>query len=428
MKTRYILPLAAFACASAFFSTSTSAAQKPVSDIAERPIAGSVTITRPDYGGELPGEVDKKAIGAVAWHLAPAYDELLLPEEAAPETVTIFGGAEATQEQMAAYITRRNPSPKLSCTVPQIVRYYYEEAGREGIRPDVALCQALKETGFFAYGGDVVPAQNNFCGLGTTGGGVRGASFATPQLGVRAHIQHLLAYASTSRPHATVVDPRYDLIVTEHPDIHGNITTWTGLGGVWAVPGKTYGQDILRLWAAAKAPDASDAALAAAEKKVRQAPDEAAGFLYRGIVYAKRGDNDAARKDFETAKTYDATGTALYDLALLQAKAGDAKAAAKTYDALLAAHPQFSAAAWYNRGLLHLAAKQPKDASAAYYHALNCNPQGAAAQNGIAVAELQQKNYEKAWAALEKAAQINNADFDLLANQIVFAACVKAKR
>ena len=306
MKTRYILPLAAFACASAFFSTSTSAAQKPVSDIAERPIAGSVTITRPDYGGELPGEVDKKAIGAVAWHLAPAYDELLLPEEAAPETVTIFGGAEATQEQMAAYITRRNPSPKLSCTVPQIVRYYYEEAGREGIRPDVALCQALKETGFFAYGGDVVPAQNNFCGLGTTGGGVRGASFATPQLGVRAHIQHLLAYASTSRPHATVVDPRYDLIVTEHPDIHGNITTWTGLGGVWAVPGRTYGQDILRLWAAAKAPDASDASLAAAEKKVRQAPDEAAGFLYRGIVYAKRGETDDARKDFETAAGYDA--------------------------------------------------------------------------------------------------------------------------
>ena len=424
MNKRHFLPLAALLLAPWLVAAPVSAAP---SEIAERPIAGSVTIARPDFGKTLPGEVNKKAIENVAWRLTPAYDEPLLPEEAAPETVTIFGSAEATPEQMAAYITRRNPAPKLNCTVPQIVRYYYEEAGREGIRPDIALCQALKETGFFAYGGDVVPAQNNFCGLGTTGGGVRGASFETPQLGVRAHIQHLLAYASSTPPHVTVVDPRYDLIVHDRPDIHGSVTTWTGLNGIWAVPGKTYGQDILRLWAAAKAPDASDAALAAAEKNVRQAPDEAYAYLYRGIVYAKRGDTAKARADFETGATYDTSGTALYDLALSQTKAGDTKAAAKTYDKLLAAHPQFSAAAWYNRGLLYLSDKKPKDAEAAFYHALNCNPQGAAAQNAIAVAKLQQKDYKGAWTALETAAQINNADFDVLANQIVFDACLKEK-
>ena len=424
MNKRHFLPLAALLLAPWLVAAPVSAAP---SEIAERPIAGSVTIARPDFGKTLPGEVNKKAIENVAWRLTPAYDEPLLPEEAAPETVTIFGSAEATPEQMAAYITRRNPAPKLNCTVPQIVRYYYEEAGREGIRPDIALCQALKETGFFAYGGDVVPAQNNFCGLGTTGGGVRGASFETPQLGVRAHIQHLLAYASSNPPHVTVVDPRYDLIVHDRPDIHGSVTTWTGLNGIWAVPGKTYGQDILRLWAAAKAPDASDAALAAAEKNVRQAPDEAYAYLYRGIVYAKRGDTAKARADFETGATYDTSGTALYDLALSQTKAGDTKAAAKTYDKLLAAHPQFSAAAWYNRGLLYLSDKKPKDAEAAFYHALNCNPQGAAAQNAIAVAKLQQKDYKGAWTALETAAQINNTDLDVLANQIVFAACVKEK-
>ena len=424
MKPCLLLPLAAAVVAPWLFAAPAAAAP---SEIAERPIAGSVTIARPDFGKTLPGEVNKKAIENVAWRLTPAYDELLLPEETAPETVTIFGSAEATPEQMAAYITRRNPAPKLNCTVPQIVRYYYEEAGREGIRPDIALCQALKETGFFAYGGDVVPAQNNFCGLGTTGGGVRGASFATPQLGVRAHIQHLLAYASTNPPHVTVVDPRYDLIVHERPDIHGSVTTWTGLNGIWAVPGKTYGQDILRLWSAAKAPDASDAALAAAEKNVRQAPDEAYAYLYRGIVYAKRGDTAKARADFETGATYDTSGTALYDLAILLTQAGDTKAAARAYDNLLDAHPAFSAAAWYNRGLLHLANKKPKDAEAAFYHSLNCNPQGAAAQNAIAVAKLQQKDYKGAWTALETAAQINNTDLDVLANQIVFAACVKEK-
>ena len=152
-------------------SASRHAAPALPADIAQRPIAGNITIARPDFGREMPAEVNKKLIGEVAFRLAPAYDLPLLPDEAAPETVSILGPAEATQEQMAAFIRRRNPQPKLACTVEEIVRYYYAEAGREGIRPDVALCQALKETGFFAYGGDVLPSQNNFCGLGTTGGG-----------------------------------------------------------------------------------------------------------------------------------------------------------------------------------------------------------------------------------------------------------------
>ncbi|WP_294145802.1 tetratricopeptide repeat protein, partial [uncultured Selenomonas sp.] len=393
MKKYAILSLAAF-CASVLFPLpSAFAASAPtVSEIAERPIAGNVTIARPDFGAELPGELNKKAIEGVEWRLTPAYDELLLPEDAAPETVTIFGAAEATQEQMAAYITRRNPSPKLNCTVADIVRYYYEEAGREGIRPDIALCQALKETG-------VVPSQNNFCGLGTTGGGVRGAAFQTPQLGVRAHIQHLLAYASKERPHTAIVDPRYTLIVENRPDIHGSVTRWTGLNGIWAVPGKTYGQDILRLWAAAKAPDASDAALAAAEKKVRQAPDEPAGYLYRGIV--AQGDfetavrlagatqntlQDGAPLDYDGSASSGraADAAARYDLAIVLTRTDDKKAAKKAYDDLLAAHPNFSAAAWYNRGLLQLENKKQKDAIADFDRALAQNPQNAPAQNARA--------------------------------------------
>ena len=42
---------------------------------------------------------------------------------------------------------------------------------------DLAFSQALLETGFFAFGGTVVPEQNNFCGLGTTSATVRGAYF-----------------------------------------------------------------------------------------------------------------------------------------------------------------------------------------------------------------------------------------------------------
>lgn len=159
---------------------------------------------------------------------------------------SIIGTPIATQQQCVKYLLRNNPHPNLKVSAEEIVAYYYEEGKREGIRPDVAFAQALKETGFFRYGGDVIPEQNNFCGLGTTGGGVKGEFFATPQLGVRAHIQHLLAYSSTRRPTLPIVDPRYGLV----RQAYGSRTlgTWQDLNGRWAVPGRYYGQEILSMF------------------------------------------------------------------------------------------------------------------------------------------------------------------------------------
>ena len=165
---------------------------------------------------------------------------------------TILGPAEATEEQMIRYILEQNPNPQLNCTVEELVGYYYQEGGSEGVRPDVALCQAIKETGCFAYGGDVVPAQNNYCGLGATGHGQPGAYFATPQRGVRAHIQHLLCYAPTRLPRQAILDPRYEVLRIKYPKFYGAIPYWTGLNGKWAVPGKHYGQDIIAMWQKAK--------------------------------------------------------------------------------------------------------------------------------------------------------------------------------
>ena len=420
-----LMPLTVQAAAATTSTASTAALASANSAKAAVPASVRTIPGRPSFPEKMAGKANRRAMDSVKWRLAPAYEEPMLEAEAAADTITIMGAAEASEEQMVHYIEKRNPQPKLNCSVEEIVRYYYEEAGREGIRPDIALCQALKETGFFAYGGDVSPKQNNFCGLGATGNREPGASFATPQLGVRAHIQHLLAYASSEPPAAPIIDPRYDLIVREHPDIHGRITRWTGLNGVWAVPGKTYGQDILRLWAAAKAPDGSDASLAAAEAKVRQAPDDASAYLYRGIVYEKRGDLARAAQDFaEAARLAPHDLAARYDLALVATKLGEKEDALALYDELRDAHPDFAPAA-YNRGLLQLADGRYSEAIDDFRRALNANPQSAAAQNAIAVSELRRKDYPAAWAALERAAQINNADFDVLANQILFAACLK---
>lgn len=159
--------------------------------------------------------------------------------------LTIMGPPIATKEQCVSYLLRHNPFPLINTTPQQLVDYYYAEAGLEGIRPDVAFAQALHETGNFRYGGDVISVQNNYSGLGTTGKGVKGAWFPSPEIGVRAQIQHLLAYTATRPPTLSIVDPRYELV--KNSEKFGQSYTWTELNGKWAVPGKTYGQMILKI-------------------------------------------------------------------------------------------------------------------------------------------------------------------------------------
>lgn len=169
-------------------------------------------------------------------------------EDDAYAAVKILGEAELREEQLVRYIRRKNSHPQLNCTVEELVRYYYEEGESEGVRADLALCQAIKETGCFAFGGDVQPSQNNYCGLGATGRGVRGQFFATPRRGVRAHIQHLMAYATTRLPKQPILDERYEVLREKYPQFYGKVDTWVGLNGKWAVPGRHYGQDILRIF------------------------------------------------------------------------------------------------------------------------------------------------------------------------------------
>ena len=159
--------------------------------------------------------------------------------------LTIMGSPIATKEQCVNYLFRHNPFPLINTTPKQLVDYYYAEGSLEGIRPDLAFAQALHETYNFRYGGDVISLQNNYCGLGTTGKGVKGAWFPSVEIGVRAQIQHLLAYTSTRSPLLSIVDPRYELV--KRTDKFGQSYTWTDLNGKWAVPGRTYGQMILKI-------------------------------------------------------------------------------------------------------------------------------------------------------------------------------------
>ena len=157
--------------------------------------------------------------------------------------ITIKGKAQATKKQAARLIAANNKNLPIGCSAGEIVDLYWEEAEREGIRPDIALSQALLETGYFNFGGAVEPWQHNFCGLGTIGNGVKGAAFKTPQEGVRAHIQHLLAYSSHDLPKTKLIDPRYDKAHNLRLE-KGLITKWSGLNWTWAMGGE-YAEKII---------------------------------------------------------------------------------------------------------------------------------------------------------------------------------------
>jgi len=105
---------------------------------------------------------------------------------------------------------------------------YIEEANHEGVNTDIAFTQMCLETGFLRFDGTVDEHQNNFCGLGVTGNGVKGLSFTDPRQGVRAHIQHLKAYASTQDLNNTLVDSRFKFVK------RGSVTHLSGLTGKWA--------------------------------------------------------------------------------------------------------------------------------------------------------------------------------------------------
>ena len=98
---------------------------------------------------------------------------------------------------------RSYPADKLNAggagSIEAFCQIVYDEAVKEGVKPEIAFGQAMKETGYLQFGGAVKIEQFNFAGLGATGGSVAGAQFSNVAEGIRAQVQHLKAYASKRR-------------------------------------------------------------------------------------------------------------------------------------------------------------------------------------------------------------------------------------
>ena len=100
-----------------------------------------------------------------------------------------------------------------------------------GIRGDVMLCQMILETNWFKFGGDVRPSQNNFGGIGATGGGVAGESFASCCEGTEAHAQILAIRTGSPIPRTKLLSQRYREL---YDFVFGKQPNWEDLAGTWA--------------------------------------------------------------------------------------------------------------------------------------------------------------------------------------------------
>jgi N-acetylmuramoyl-L-alanine amidase len=126
-------------------------------------------------------------------------------------------------------------------TVEEFIDKLWAAAVAEGVRPEVVYAQAMVETGYLQFGGDVKIEQCNFCGLGATGPGNPGADFSSygsdaVYTGFIAQAQHLRIYAGKDAL-TKIRDPRYGTW------LRGRSYTVEGLSGTWATD-KSYANSI----------------------------------------------------------------------------------------------------------------------------------------------------------------------------------------
>ena len=189
----------------------------------------------------------KRLFGA---SLTLALAALIIPAQAAdlPEVKTTNGNqvpACATPGRLMAYLHTRNP--KTDARFESVATEYMRHGEELGIRWDIAFFQMVLETGALSFTGDVRATQNNFAGLGASGGGAHGEAFADISSGVKAHLQHLLMYAGDHIDNPVAERTRkvqeWGVLTDWQKSIKGPMT-FTLVAKQWAPTSRNYVRDL----------------------------------------------------------------------------------------------------------------------------------------------------------------------------------------
>ena len=218
-----------------------------------QPDKQNMTVHRWFANKECPGEYLYSRHGQIAEEVNSRLNETTPSDPAngkenCDNYTKISGDSVATIDQMITYIKIKNPN--IPQSVLGMTPFYLSEGEAEGIRGDVAFAQSCVETGNFTFPQStcaVTLDQNNFCMMGVINTFDKGNSFDTPQLGIRAQIQHLKAYANSESLNGECIDPRFKYVSRGCAPY----VEWLGMkenpkGKGWA-SAKDYGAKILRV-------------------------------------------------------------------------------------------------------------------------------------------------------------------------------------
>jgi len=132
-----------------------------------------------------------------------------------PEDIMLRSGQYTylTRDAVVKYLSE-NSRGISTRDIRAIIEHYINESKTENINHDIAIAQMCYATQFLS---DKTLFNNmNYGGLITTGAKLNGKNwngkFPRSRTGVRAHIQHLKGYASTSALKEAIVDPRFHLL------------------------------------------------------------------------------------------------------------------------------------------------------------------------------------------------------------------------
>lgn len=153
-----------------------------------------------------------------------------------------------TPERLMAFLSERNT--RLHPKFAGIAQAYRDLGLAWQVRWDYAFFQMALETNYLQFkrgdgsSGDVSLAQNNFAGVGATGGGVPGDRFPDVRTGVLAHIQHLVVYSGELVERPVAERTRlYQGDIIEISRKLGRPVTYGDLSHRWAVD-RSYGRNI----------------------------------------------------------------------------------------------------------------------------------------------------------------------------------------
>lgn len=295
----------------------------------------------------------------------------------------------ATPGRLGAFLKSRNG--ELDRRFDRIAVEYMRHGETLGLRWDYAFFQMLVETGNLSYTGDVDADQNNFAGIGATGGGEKGERFGSLADGVKAHLQHLQMYAGVHVDEPVAERTRkvqaWRVLDRWRARLRRDVT-FTDMASQWAPGSRGYPRDIASLAERfmsdfCNRPDPAPELVAMARggtPRAQQAAN-AADDRPTGEELARRAGERARAEGDDRRRALGAGSAALANLRMLNAAGAAAPAAPATS---AAGDANGTPSATGRRGAVEQAALSPPPAGASGGAAARSKPQADAAREARA--------------------------------------------